>query len=199
MSEAAPAIQVPDHPIKLVDTDDLRRSRLTVFFRFLLAIPSFIWLALWGILAEILVVIAWFAALITGRVPEAIHGMLASYIRFATRLNAYILLLANPFPGFTNGQPYPVDVQIAPPEPQSRLTVAFRIIVAIPALLVSYVFRLVNNVIAFLMWFYALFTGRANEGMRGISVWLFKYEVQTYSYLFLLTGTYPSLAGVPKV
>ena len=41
MSETAlPAIGHPDeHPIGLVVTDDLRRSRLTVFFRYLLVIP----------------------------------------------------------------------------------------------------------------------------------------------------------------
>jgi Domain of unknown function (DUF4389) len=188
-----------DHPIGLTVTDDLRRSRLTVFFRLLLAIPSIIWLGLWGILAEIVLVVAWFAALFTGRVPESIHGLLASFIRFSTRLNAYILLLANPFPGFTNGQPYPVDAHIAPAAAQSRLTVLFRIILAIPAVILTYVFRIVNNVVAFLSWFYILFTGRMNEGMRNISLWLFKYEVQTYGYLFLLTGRYPSLAGGPTV
>ena len=200
MSELAAATATPgDHPIALVVTDDLRRSRLTVFFRLLLAIPSFIWLGLWGILAEIVLVVAWFAALFTGRVPDALHDLLASFIRFGTRLNAYILLLANPFPGFTNGRPYPIDVQIAPAAAQSRLTVFFRIILAIPALILSYVFRLVNNVVAFLSWFYILFTGRMNEGMRNISAWLFKYEVQTYGYVFLLTGRYPSLAGGPTV
>jgi ABC-type multidrug transport system fused ATPase/permease subunit len=210
MSEAAPAPQPPppappgsstvdEHAIGLVVTDDLRRTRLTVFFRLLLAIPSFIWLALWGIAAEIVLLIAWFAALFTGRVPDGLHGFLASYIRFATRLNAYILLLANPFPGFTNSHPYPIDARIAPAAPQSRLTVFFRILIAIPALLLSYVFRLVNNVVALLSWFYALFTGQMNEGMRNISAWLFKYEVQTYGYIFLLTGQYPSLSGGPTL
>src|SRR5207244_7323778 len=34
------------YPVRLVVTDDLRRTRLTVFFRLLLAIPHFIWLSL---------------------------------------------------------------------------------------------------------------------------------------------------------
>ncbi len=37
------------HPIRLVVADDLRRSRLTVFFRLLLAIPHLIWLTIWRI------------------------------------------------------------------------------------------------------------------------------------------------------
>ena len=33
--------------MRLVLRDDLERSRLTIFFRFFLALPHLIWLALW--------------------------------------------------------------------------------------------------------------------------------------------------------
>ena len=33
----------PEHPVRLVLADDLRRSRLTVCFRLLLALPHFVW------------------------------------------------------------------------------------------------------------------------------------------------------------
>ena len=39
------------YPVRLVGGDDLRRSRLTVFFRLLLLIPHVIVLALYGIAA----------------------------------------------------------------------------------------------------------------------------------------------------
>ena len=42
-----PTWELPAHPVTLVQDDDGRRSRLTVFFRLLLAIPHFVWLALW--------------------------------------------------------------------------------------------------------------------------------------------------------
>jgi len=187
------------HPIDLAVTDDLRRSRLTVFFRVLLAIPHLVWLALWGIAAEVVVVIAWFAALFTGRVPDGLHRFLAGYLAYMTRVSAYLLLLANPFPPFSSAGSYPVDATIAAPERQSRLTVFFRLLLAIPAILLSYVFRLVNNMVAFLGWFYCLATGRMNEGMRNVSVWLLRFEIQTYGYIGLLTGSYPSLSGSPTV
>ena len=189
-----------DHPIGLVVADDLRRTRLTVFFRVLLAIPQAVWLALWGIAAWIVLVLAWFAALITGRVPGGLHAFLAHYARAATHLYAYVLLLADPWPPF-GGSPgtYPVDLRVAPPEPQSRLTVLFRLVLAVPALVLSYVFRLVNQLVAFLGWFYCLATGRMHEGMRDLSAWMLRYELQTYAYVGLLTGTYPSLAGGPSV
>ena len=41
----------PALPIRIVVTDDLERSRVTVFFRLLLAIPHLVVVALWGIAA----------------------------------------------------------------------------------------------------------------------------------------------------
>ena len=189
----------PDHPISLIVTDDLRRSRLTVFFRLLLAIPHAIWLYVWGIAAALVVLISWFAALIMGRVPQGLHDFNAGYLRYSTRVTGYLLLLADPWPPFSSSHPYPLDVRIDGPQPQSRLTVLFRIILAIPALILVYVFRAVNSVVALLGWFYCLVFGRMNEGMRNISAWLLRYEVQTYGYLMLLTSRYPSLAGAPTV
>jgi len=186
------------HPITLTNDDDLQRNRLTVFFRVLLVIPHLIWLCLWAILASIAMLLAWFAALFTGRVPGGLHNFLAGYLRYSTHVYAYLLLLADPYPSFSGSASYPIDVHIAPPEPQSRVTVFFRLILAIPALALTYVFRSVNQVIAILGWFYALFTGRMNEGMRNLSAWLLRYEVQTYGYMGLLTSRYPSLAGVPS-
>jgi len=197
MSEAAVAPQA--HPIGLIDSDDLRRSRLTVFFRYPLTIPHFVWLVIWGIAAEIALLIAWIVAIFTGRVPVGLHQFLAGYVRYSTRVNAYLLLMANPWPPFTNSRPYPLDVEIAPPAAQSRVSVLFRLVLAIPAFILSYTFRLVNTFVAFLTWFYALFSGRASEGMKNLSVWLYRYEVQTYSYVFLLTGKYPSLSSAPRV
>jgi hypothetical protein len=186
------------HPIGLIVEDDLQRNRLTVFFRLLLAIPLAVWVSIWGIFASIAVVIAWFAALFMGRVPDGLHEFLARYLRAATHLTAYVFLLADPWPPF-GGAPgsYPVDLRVDAAEPQSRLTVFFRILLAIPALLLVYVFRTVNQLIAFLGWFYCLATGHMHEGMRDISAWMVRYEVQTYAYVSLLTGRYPSFAGGP--
>src|SRR5689334_9294756 len=145
MSDAAVPAALQPHPIGLVVTDDLHRSRLTVFFRLLLAIPQFIWLAIWGIAAYFVVILAWFAALFIGRLPDGFHNFLAAFLRFTTQLSAYVLLLANPWPPFLGNVDYPVDLRVAPPEQQSRLTVFFRLVLVIPAGILTYVFRLVNN------------------------------------------------------
>ncbi|SRR5712692_1613684 len=186
------------HPIGLIVTDDLKRNRLTVFFRLLLAIPHLIVVALWSVIAYVLVIVAWFAGVFTGRVPDGLHNFVASFLRYSTRVFAYMFLLADPWPPFSGSQGgYPIDVRIDPPVTQSRLTVGFRIILAIPALLLAGVFRQVNQIVALLGWFYSLATGQMHEGMRNISAWLLRFETQTYAYLFLLTERYPSLSGAP--
>lgn len=185
------------HPIGLIVTDDLRRSRLTVFFRLLLVIPHYIWLEIWGIALVVTVPLSWLVAIFTGRVPTALHNFDAAYVRYTTRVTAYVFLLANPWPPFSSAESYPVDARIDGPAQQSRLTVFFRLILAIPALILVYIFRLVNTVVAVLGWFYCLALGRMNEGMRNISAWMLRYETQTIGYLFLLTGAYPSLSGAP--
>jgi hypothetical protein len=186
-----------EHPVGLVVDDDLRRSRLTVFFRLLLALPQAIWLGIWAIVVYVVLLIAWIAALFLGRVPDGLHDFMARFLRASTHVNAYLFLIANPWPPFL-GEPgtYPVDLRIEGAWPQSRLTVFFRLLLAIPALVLSYVFRIVNNVVAFFGWFYCLIFGRMHQGMRDLSAWMLRYEVQTYAYVLLLTGRYPSLGGL---
>jgi hypothetical protein len=186
------------HPIGLIVEDDLRRSRLTVFFRLLLAIPQAIWLELWGIVVFVAIVIAWFAALILGRVPDGLHAFITRYVRAVTHLTAYVFLLADPWPPFSGAAGgYPVDLRVDPAAPQSRVTVFFRVLLAIPAMVIAYAFRVVNQLVAFVGWFYCLATGHMHEGMRDISAWMLRYEVQTYAYILLLTSRYPSFAGAP--
>ena len=195
MSETMPAIDAPNpHPIHLVVTDDLERNRLTVFFRLILAIPLFVWLMLWAIAVSFAVLVAWIVGLVAGRVPDTLHSFMAAFVRFSTHVYAYVGIVADPYPGFTGTSGYPVDVEIAPPESQSRLTVLFRILLAIPAAIVANVLQNVAGVVAILAWFYALFTGKANKGMRDLQAYCVRYQAQTNAYLLLLTQRYPSFS-----
>src|SRR5690349_1518152 len=122
------------YPVRLVGGHDLERSRLTVFFRLFLVIPHAIVLAVYGIGAFVAAVVAWFAGVFTGRVPDGVHGFIAGYLRYSIRVGAYATILADPFPPFGSGGRYPVELEIDPPVQQSRLTVFFRYILAIPCL-----------------------------------------------------------------
>jgi Domain of unknown function (DUF4389) len=180
------------HPIRLVVTDDLRRNRLTVFFRLILAIPHLVWVTLWGIVAVLAAIANWFATLVNGQSPEGLHNFIATWLRYQTHVYSYVLLLADPFPGF-GGQPgYAIDLEIDPPQPQNRWTVAFRLILAIPAYIVSSILGYLNRALAIFSWFVALVMGRLPEGLRNFAAFAVRYEQQTTAYALLLTGRYPS-------
>jgi len=197
MSEtAAPTVAVTSHPIRVDVADDLERSRLTVFFRLLLAIPHILVVALWGVLIAVLVLVGWVVAVVTGRLPSGLHGFFASFLRYATRVTGYMTLLSNPYPPFGSGGSYPVDVEVDEPAVQGRWGVGFRLVIAIPALILAYLFRLGLQIVAFLGWFYCLATGRMSPGLQNLGAYCLRYETQTYGYLLLLTSRYPSLSGI---
>lgn len=185
-----------DHPIRLVVTDDLERSRLTVLLRLLLAIPHLVVVYVWAILAAVAVVIAWVAGVFLGRIPDGLHTFLASFVRYTTRVRAYVGILANPFPTFGSGGSYPVDAEIAPPTEQNRLTIFFRLLLAIPALILGYVFQIGLNIVAVFGWFASLALGRMPGGLENLGVYCLRWETQTWAYVFLLTSRYPSLSGI---
>ena len=193
--ETAAAAHVPAiHPIRLIVNDDLQRTRLTVFFRLILAIPLFLWFTLWAVIATLALIVNWFATLAIGRSPDGLHGFLATFLRFTTHVRAYVLLIADPYPGFTGREgSYPIDLEIDPPEDQNRLTVFFRIILAIPALLLTNILSNLSQLLAVFSWFIALVMGRVPEGLRNFAALALRFETQTYAYVLLLTGKYPSL------
>ena len=193
MEHAPPAAtERVQHPIRLVVTDDLQRNRLTVFFRLILAIPHLIWLLLWGIVATLVAIANWFATLVKGESPEGLHDFLATYLRYMTQVYAYILLIADPFPGFGGKPGYPVEIEVDPPQPQNRWTVGFRIFLAIPAFIVAGIFGYLNRILAVFSWFIALALGRVPEGIRNVAAFALRFEQQTAGYALLLTGRYPS-------
>jgi hypothetical protein len=201
-----------EHPVRLVVTDDLSRKRLTVFFRLLLVIPHYVWLAIWGIGAFFAAVANWIATLVAGRSPAPLHRFLALYVKYATHVYAYLYLAADPYPPFDGRPGYPVDVEIAAPAPQGRLAVAFRLILVIPALLLAgsllgapsfgYSRRSGNqatfdyglgvaHAAAFLGWFASVARRRMPRGLRDGVVWGIGYGAQLWAYLFVLTSRYP--------
>ena len=67
-----------------------------------------------------------------------IHRFIASCVRYSRTSTPYFSIAANPFPAFGGAPGYPVDVEIAPPLKQSRLTIFFRGLLVIPAWIVLY-------------------------------------------------------------
>ena len=186
-----------EHPIRLMVSDDLRRTRLTVAFRLILVIPHAIWLSLWGIVIVFAAIASWFATLFGGRTPQGLHDFIAQYLRYGTHVSGYLLFLADPYPGFLGDRPYPADLAIAPPAPQNRWKTGFRILLAIPALIVAQVLGYLVQILAIISWFACLFTGAMPLGLRNLAAWIVRFTAQTHGYVLLLTDRYPEFSPDP--
>ena len=196
-SLAEPYSDLVEHPVRAVVTDDLGRPRLTVLFRLFLAIPHFVWIVLWSLVVFVIAPFVWVVAIVLGRLPHALHRFLAAYIRYATHLVAFVYVIGRRFPGFTGrAGSYGIDVEIDPPERQHRLTILFRVLLALPAFVVASALGGVALLIAFLGWWFALAAARMPEGMRNLGVTCLRYSAQTYAYTLLVTERYPSVAPV---
>jgi Domain of unknown function (DUF4389) len=171
-----------------------RRSRLTAFFRAILVIPLAIVLYVFGILATIAIVIAWFAIVISGRYPRGLYDFVAGFNRALARITAYGLLLADPYPPFGGGDDpsYPVRMSFEGPlERYSRLKTLFRVILAIPIVVLRYAINLLLEIGAVAAWFVIVVTGRLPRGLFDLMVLANSYTARSDAYLYLLTETYP--------
>ncbi|HZQ03189.1 MAG TPA: DUF4389 domain-containing protein [Gaiellaceae bacterium] len=184
------------HPVQLVVDDDLRRWRLTVLLRWLLAYPHFVVASTWVVLAGLVAIVNWGITLGRGTAAAGLHAWTARAVRYYTQVTAYVFLVADPYPGFRGWYgTYPVDLDVAPPAPQPRWSTAFRILLALPAYVFAYVLTVVLEVVAVVGWFAALALGRMPRGMRDLMAYCLRYQAQTYAYLLLLTSRYPTLAS----
>jgi uncharacterized protein DUF4389 len=170
------------------------RSRLTTFFRYLLAIPHFFFAFFYGIAFYVVYIIAWFALLITARWPVSLYQFTSGFLRYVARLSAYLYLGVDQYPPFSGAEDdsYPVRVHIAPPLDQySRLKVFFRFIYAILAIVIRYALGIVVGFVAFLSWVVIVITGRQPPGLQGALKFSLNYITQSDALIFLVTETYP--------
>jgi hypothetical protein len=171
-----------------------RRSRLTTFFRLILAIPVAIVLYVFGIVASFAIVIAWFAIVVTGRYPKGLYEFVADFTRFLARVTAYSVLLTDAYPPFSGAEDasYPVRMEFAGPlEHYSRLKTLFRVILAIPIVILRYVINLLLEIGAFAGWIVIVITGKMPRGLFDVMVLANSYTARSDAYLYLLTESYP--------
>jgi hypothetical protein len=107
---------------------------------------------------------------------------------------AFLTLAGNPFPGFAGeAGSYPVELDVAGARRQNRWTVAFRVVLAIPAWILASAYGTVLWTCAFLGWFAALITGRMPRRLRAVQTQALRVLAQVNGYVALLTDVYPYL------
>lgn len=197
-------------------------NRWSVAFRLVLAFPHlilvgfggyqfFTWgtstnddggrLATGGVLTMvmgIIVFVAWFAILFSGRFPVGMRDFCLLLFRWSQNVSAYMLLQAAPYPPFGRGE-YPLRLTITPAEQYNRLAVLFRIFLVIPHMLCLAFLGIAQGVVTVVAWFAILFTGQYPASLWEFSVGVSRWSARAYAYALLFVDEYPpfSLAEHP--
>jgi hypothetical protein len=90
-----------------------------------------------------------------------------------------------------NDTPVPPALIVERVERRGRLSVAFRLLLVLPQIVVLYLLLLVGVVVVVLGWFAALVLGRLPEPLARYLCHLTRYTTRVYAYAWLLTDRYP--------
>src|SRR5580765_5013148 len=188
------------------------RDRVTTLFRFILAIPHLILVGgaalggsfvfgdgrwsfggeggLLGAVAYFLAIVTWFMIVLTGTDVSGIRQFSTFFLRWRVRAIAYLMLLEDAYPPFGD-ESYPASVEVVDPGPRDRVSVAFRLILAIPHFIVLAFVMLAWCVTTVVAWFAILFTGEYPAGLYEFGVGSLRWLIRFQAYLLLLVDEYP--------
>jgi hypothetical protein len=205
------------HPVDVhVEPALDRRNRWTAAFRPLLALPHLVlvggpvaagltwtWGAdggsrwdtgtggVLGAAAVVVTLVAWGAILLTGRHPDGLWSLAAYYLRWRVRAVAYVTLLRDEYPPFGDGA-YPATLELrAPDGPRDRLTVAVRLLLALPHVVAVWALGVAWAVTTVVAWLAILFTGRMPASLHRFGVGVLRWGTRLEAYLLLLHDEYP--------
>jgi hypothetical protein len=176
----------------LLSLEPPQQNRLSVFLRWLLALPHFFVLEIIGVVAIGGAIGGWFAALVTGRLPRGLQKFLVGYLRYSVNVDAYSTLLTNKWPTI-NFEPQPdsmVDVDISQVG-LNRLAVFGRLVLMIPALVVSNIIGFGVYPCLFTMWVVGSITGKVPRPLHQAVATLLRFQFRFLAYMLLVTPLQP--------
>ncbi len=183
----------PDYPVRLeIDYPD-RLSRLLIFVKWLLAVPHYIALILLAIGAYVVLIVSFFAVLITGRYPEGMFNYLVGFERWRARVSAYVLLLTDSYPPFSleHDPSYPVRLEVGYPQRIAHWRPLLNWLLAIPALIALSIIGIVAYVGVIIAWFAILITGRYGQGLFDVVTIALRWTVRVTLFTYWMTEAYP--------
>ena len=219
MTTPAPVVHAlhEAHPVEVTVIPALTaRNRLTCAFRPILAIPHIIlvggpaafalswvgeskgehidWSAGGGVIGAVAVVsaiIAWFAILFGADVPQGLWKLSAYYMGWRVRSVAYLAMLRDEYPPFGDGA-YPVSLTLTPPpESRDRFSIFFRLILALPHIVILWALGIAWAITSIIAWFAILFTGNYPPTLYHFAVDVVRWSTRVEVYLLLLRDEYP--------
>ena len=176
-----------------IQWDPPRHQRWTVLFRVLLAVPFALYTYVLYIAFLFLNVASWWAALFTGRVPSAIQSFGSYFLQVSANLSAYVTLTIAEFPSMS-AAPANVDRVVTvttTPTRLSRWSVFFRLVLVLPAALLSVCAITGSWLVSVVNWVWVMFTGRSTPAVHRLLVLVLRLHIRFVAYVFLLTPEQP--------
>ncbi len=175
--------------------DTIARWRPLV--NWLLAIPQLIVLYGLGIVQGIIWILAFFAILFTGRMPDSFFGFITMTHRYQWRVTSFLLFMRESYPPFefSTVGPDPGDdparVSVEPAPTLSRGLIFVKWLLAFPHYIVLFVLGIAAYVVVIIGFFAVLITGKWPESLRNFVVGVVRWSTRVNLYIYLVTDTYP--------
>ena len=136
----------------------------------------------------------WFAILFTGHPIAGLQQLKRLYLSWRARLLAYACYLRDEYPPFGDG-PYRAWLEL-PDEPaqRDRKSVALRLFLLFPHLVVLFCLFLVQVVVCIIAWFSIVFTRRLNETLWHFTRYVIGYALRVEAYALLVHDRFPSFS-----
>jgi hypothetical protein len=191
------------HPAYLDLDAPLEIARWRPLVQWLLAIPQLIIAAVLGYVAEVVLIICFFAVLFTRRIPDGLFNFQVMTQRYSWRAASYAMFMRESYPPFDfttadidpGGDPAVVGV--AHPGQVNRWLPLVKWLLAIPHYIVLAVLGIVAIVVLIVAWFAVIITGRYPEGIRDYLVGVGRWSWRVWAYVLLLRDEYPPFSLKP--
>ncbi len=168
------------------------QSRLTVLLRVLMLIPHLVALLIMVFVLIFLHLASFIAGLVFGRLPEGLQNIQVGILRYYANITAYSWLLSGEYPKF-DVEPREdtiCDVTVSH-EKLNRLSVLFRGILAVPAMIFSGIVAVGNDALVLAAWVTALVKGEVPSALHQAIATNLRTHVRYNAYLLLLTPEQP--------
>jgi Domain of unknown function (DUF4389) len=202
-----PATNIPlggsGYPVNLTVAPDEGQNRLWgipfvgLAIRAILVIPQAIVLWVLAFAIGFVMLFSWLPILINGRQAEFVYTIIGGYLRLATRVGGYVLLMTGRYPPFGPGGEHTIDLTFDETEQQNRLWgipivgLWVRWILLIPHFIVLFFIGIVFAFITLVTWIPVLVNGRTADWVVRWIGGFYRWFNRVYAYALLLTGKYP--------
>ncbi len=185
-----------------------RLSRLHLLLKSLLGflyvgVPHGLILFCYGILVAIATFIAFWAILFTGRYPRGLFSFVVGYLRWTTRVSAYLgYFMTDNYPPFSPGGSHALTLEVEYPEHLSRGKALLKLFfgwlyVSIPHGVALFFYMIAAIVVLMISWWFILITGKFPQGFFNFVEGLLRWNLRVTVYSSFLRDEYPPFSGRP--